>query len=222
MQRKRNRDSSIQLSRIVMVCVCLVAQSFWFFATLWTVAHQAPLSMRILQERILEWVAIPSSRGSSWPRDWTQVSHIEIKRHLLLGRKVMINLDSILKSRDITLSTNIRLVKAMVFPMIMYGCESWTLKKAEHRRTDVFELWCWRRILRVPWTERRSIQFILKEICPRCSLEGLMLKLKLQYFGRLMWRTDSLEKTLMLGKIKGGRRTGDRGWDDWMAPPTQT
>ena len=132
----------------------------------------------------------------------------EIKRHLLLGRKVMTNLDSILKSRDITLSTKVRLVKAMVFPLVMYGCESWSIKKAEHRRIDAFELWHWRRVLRVPWTARRSNQSILKEISPECSLEGLMLRLKLQYFGHLMWRTDSLEKTLMLGKIEGGRRRG--------------
>ena len=131
----------------------------------------------------------------------------EIKRRLLLGRKVMTNLDSILKSRDITLSTKVRLVKAMVFPVVMYGCESWTLKKAEHR-IDAFELWCWRRLLRVPWTARRSNQSILKEISPGCSLEGLMLKLKLQYFGHLMGRADSFEKTLMLGKIEGRRRRG--------------
>ena len=132
----------------------------------------------------------------------------EINRHLLLGRKVMTNLDSILKSRDITLPTKARLVKAMVFPVVMYGCDSWTLKKAEHQRIDAFELWCWRRLLRVPWTARRSNQSILKEISPGCSLEGLMLKLKLQYFGHLMRRTDSFEKTLMLGKIEGGRRRG--------------
>ena len=132
----------------------------------------------------------------------------EIKRCLLLGRKVMTNLDSILKSRDITLSTKVRLVKAIVFPAVMYGCESWTMKKAECRRIDAFELWCWRRLLRAPWTERRSNQFILKEISPECSLEGLMLKLKLQYFGHLMRRTDLLEKTLMLGKIEGRRRRG--------------
>ena len=126
----------------------------------------------------------------------------------MLNRKVMTNLDSILKSRDITLPTKARLVKAMVFPVVMYGCESWTVKKAEHRRIDAFELWCWRRLLRVPWTARRSTQSILKEICPGCSLEGMMLKLKLQYFGHLMRRVDSLEKTLMLGGI-GGRR---RGW----------
>ena len=131
----------------------------------------------------------------------------EIKRRLLLGRKVMTNLDCILKSRDITWPKKVHLVKAMVFPAVMYGCESWTLKKAEHRRIDVFELWCWRRLLRVPWTARRSNQSILKEISPGCSLEGLMLKLKLQYFGHLMWRVDSLEKTLMLGGI-GGRRRG--------------
>ena len=133
----------------------------------------------------------------------------EIKRCLLLGRKVMINLDSIFKSRDITLTTKVHLVKAMVFPVVIYGCESWTVKKAEHRRIDGFELWCWRRFLRIPWTARRSNQFnqsILKEICPGCSLKGLMLKLKLQYFGHLMRRAASLEKTLMLGKIEGRRR----------------
>ena len=129
----------------------------------------------------------------------------EIKRCLLLGRKAMTNLDRILKSRDITLPTNVSLVKAMVFPVVMYGCESWTIKKAEHRRIDAFELWCWRRLVRVPWTARRFNQSILK-ISPGCSLERLMLKLKLQYFGHLMGRTDSFEKTLMLGKIEGRRR----------------
>ena len=133
----------------------------------------------------------------------------EIKRPLLLGRKVMTNLDSILKSRDMTLSTKICPVKAMVFPVVIYGCESWTIKKAERRRIDAFELWYWRRRLRVPWTARRSNQSILKEISPGISLEGMMLKLKLQYFGHLMWRLDSLEKTLMLGGIGGRRR---RGW----------
>ena len=132
----------------------------------------------------------------------------EIKRRLLLGRKVMTNLVSILKSRDITLSTKVCLVKAMVFPVVMYGCESWTIKKAEHRRIDAFELWCWRRLLRVPWTARRSNQSILKEISPEYSLEGLVLKLELQYFGHLMRRTDSLEKILMLGKIEGRKRSG--------------
>ena len=120
----------------------------------------------------------------------------------------MTNLDSIFKSRDITLPTKVRLVKAMVFPVIMYGCESWTVKKAERWRIDAFELWCWKRVLRVPWTARRSNKSILKEISPGCSLEGIMLKLKLQYFGHLMWRADSLEKTLMLGKIEGRRRRG--------------
>ena len=134
----------------------------------------------------------------------------EIKRCLLLGRKAMINLDSILKSRDITLPTKVHLVKAMVFLVVMYGCDSWTVKKAEWQRIDTFELWCWRRLLRVPWTVRRSNQSIIKEISPECSLEGLMLKLKLQYFGHLMQRTDSLEKTLMLGKIEGGRRRGQQ------------
>ena len=132
----------------------------------------------------------------------------EIKRCLLLGRKVMTNLDSILKSRDITLPTKVHLVKTMVFPVVMYGCESWTVKKAECRSIDAFELWCWRRLLRVPWTARRSNQSILKEISPGCSLEGLTLKLKLQYFGHLMRRADSLEKTLMLGGIGGRRRRG--------------
>ena len=136
--------------------------------------------------------------------DW---SH-EIKRWLLLGRKVITNLDSILKSRDITLPTKIHLVKAVVFPVAMYGCESWTVKKAEHQRIDAFELWCWERLLRVPWTARRSNQSILKEISPGCSLKGMMLKLKLQYFGHFMRRVDSFEKTLMLGKIEGRRRRG--------------
>ena len=132
----------------------------------------------------------------------------EIKRCLLLGRKVMTNLDSIFKSRDITLPTKVHLVKAMVFPVVMHGRESWTIKKAESQSIDAFELWCWRRLLRVPWTARRSSQSILKEISPGCSLEGLMLKLKLQHFGHLMQRADSFEKTLMLGKIEGRRRRG--------------
>ena len=132
----------------------------------------------------------------------------EIKRCLLIGRKVMTNLESILKSRDITLSTKIHLVKAMVFPVVMYGCESGTIKKAEHQRIDAFDLWCWRRLLRAPWTARRSNQSILKKISPEYSLEGLMLKLKLQYFGHLMRRADSFERTLMLGKIEGRRRRG--------------
>ena len=134
----------------------------------------------------------------------------EIKRCLLLGRQVKTNLDSVLKSRDITSPTKVRLVKAMIFPVVMYGCESWTVKKAEHRRIDAFELWCWRRLLRVPWTARRYNQSILKEISPGCSLEGLMLKLKLQYFGHLMWRVASLEKALMLGGIRDRRRRGQR------------
>ena len=143
----------------------------------------------------------------------------EIKRHLLLGRKVMTNLESILKSRDITLPTKVHLVKAMVFPEVMYGCESWIIKKAECRRIDAFDLWCWRRLLRVPWTARRSNQSILKEISPEYSLEGLMLKLKLQYFSYLMWRVDSFEKTLMLGKIECRRRRGQQRWLD--GKPTQ-
>ena len=137
----------------------------------------------------------------------------EIKRYWLLGRKVMTNLDSIFKSRDITLPTKVHLLKAMVFPVIMYGCKSWTLKKAERWRIDAFELWCCRRLLKVPWTAKRSNQSTLKQISPGCSLEGLMLKLKLQYFGHLMWRVDSLEKTLMLGGIGGRRR---RGWQRMM------
>ena len=160
---------------------------------------------------MIEFYSLPCGRFIFWGSKITadgDCSH-EMKRLLLLGRKVMTNLDSILKSRDITLLTKVRLVKAMGFPVVMYGCESWTIKKAECRRIDAFELWCWRRLLRVPWTAKRSNQSILKEINPGCSLEGLMLKLKLQSFGHLMWRADSLEKTLMLGKIEDGRR---RGW----------
>ena len=134
----------------------------------------------------------------------------EIQRHLLLGRKVMTHQDSILKSRDITLPANVHLVQAMVFPVAMYGYESWTIKKAEHWRIDAFELWCWRRLLRFPWTARRSNQSIRKEISPEYSLEGLMLELKVQYFGHLMWKTNSFEKTLMLGKIESGRRKWQR------------
>ena len=143
----------------------------------------------------------------------------DVKRCLLLGRKAMTNLDSILISRDTSVPTKVHLVKTMVFPVVTYGCESWTVKKAEHWRLDAFELWCWRRLLRVPWTARRSNQSILKEISPGCSLEGLMLKLKLQYFGHLMWRANSLEKTLMLGKIEGRRGRGWQrmGWfDHWL------
>ena len=141
----------------------------------------------------------------------------EIKRHLLLGRKVMTELDSILKSRDITLPTKFHLVKAMAFPAVMYGCESWARKKAEHRRTDAFELWCWRRFLRVSWTARRSNHSILKEISPEYSLEGLMLKLKFQYFSHLMWRTDSLiKRPWCLEKLKAGGEEDNRGWDSWM------
>ena len=143
----------------------------------------------------------------------------EIKRCLLLGRKVVTNLNSILKSRDITLLTKVCPVKAMPFPVVMYGCESWTIKKAECWRIDAFELWCWRRLLRVPWAERRPNQSILKEINPEYSLEGLTLKLKLQYFGHLMWKANSLEKTLMLGKIEGRRRRGQQGmagWHHWV------
>ena len=152
-------------------------------------------------------------RGSKITADG-DCSH-EIKRRLLLGRKVMTNLDSIFKSRDITLPTKVRLIKAMVFPVVMYGCESWTIKNAEHQRIDAFELWCWRRLLRVPWTARRSNQSILKEISPECLLERLMLNLKFQYFGHPIQRADSFEKTLMLGKIEGRRKRGQT--EDEMA-----
>ena len=155
-------------------------------------------------------------RGSKITAD-RDCSH-EIKRHLLIGRKVMTDLDSRLTSRDIMLPTKVHLVKAMVFPVLMYGCESWTVKKAERRRIDAFELWCWRRLLRVPWTARRSSQSILKEISPGCSLEGLMLKLKLQYFGHLMGRVDSLEKTLMLGGIGGRRKIGSYFYLNLLQP----
>ena len=167
--------------------------------------HTSCITMKAGFWAVAAWVPLPEdpTRGSDG-----DCSH-EIKRCLLLGRKAMTNLDGILKSRDITLPTKVHRVKAMVFPVVKYGCESWTIKKAEHWRVDAFELWCWRRLLRVPWTARRSNQSILKEISPECSLEGLMLKLKLQYFGHLMRRTDSLEKTLMLGKSEGRKR---RGW----------
>ena len=157
--------------------------------------------------------------GSKLTSD-SDCSH-EIKRCLFLGRKVMTKLDSILKSRDITLPTKVHLVKGLVCPVVMYGYESWTIKKGECQKIDAFEPWCCRRLLRVPWTARRSNQSILKEISPKYSLEGLILKLKLQSFGYLMRRADSLEKTLMLGKNGGGRRRDDRGWDGWMASLTQ-
>ena len=165
-----------------------------------------PITSRQIDGETMETVSDFILGGSKITADGN-CSH-EIKRRLLLGRKVMSNLDSILKCRDITLPTKVCLDKAMVFPVVTYGCESWTIKKAEHRRNDAFERWCWRRLLRVPWTARRSNQSILKDISPEYPLEGLMLKLKLQYFGHLMRRTDSLEKTLMLGKIEGGRRKG--------------
>ena len=152
--------------------------------------------------------------------NWFGLPINEIKRHLLLGRKAMTNLDSMLKRRDITMPTKVHRVKAMGFPVVMYGWESWTIKKAECWRTDVFELWCWRRLLRVLCTTRRSNQSILKERIGRTSLEGLMLKLKLQYFGHLMWRTDSLEKTLMRERLNAGGEGDNRGWDGWMSSPT--
>ena len=167
-----------------------------------------PITSWQIEGETMETVADFDFRGSKITAEG-DCSH-EIKRRLLLGRKVMTNLNSILKSRDITSSMKVHLVKPMVFPVVMYGCESWTIKKAEHRRIDAFELWCWRRLLRVPWTTRRSNQSILKEISPECSFEGLMLKLKLQYFGCLMLRADSFEKTLMLGKIEGRRRRGQQ------------
>ena len=181
-------------------------------------SEKVGLKLKIQKTKIMA-----SGPITSWPIDGETVADFiflgsritedgdcshEIKRHLLFGRKVMTNLDSIFKSRDIALPTKVHLVKAMVFPAVMYGCESWTVKKAECQRIDAFELWCWRRLLRVPWTARRSNQSILNEIIPGCSLEGLILKLKLQYFGHLMQRTDSLEKTPMLGKIEGRRKRG--------------
>ena len=157
----------------------------------------------------------------SWaPKSLQMVTAAMKLRHLLLGRKLMTNLDSILKSRDITLPTKVPVDKVMVFPVVMYGCESWTVKKAEHQRTDAFELWCWRRLLRVPWTTRRSNQSILKEINPEYSLEGWMLKLKLQYFGYLMWRSNYWKRPRCWERLKAGE--GDnRGWDGWMASPTR-
>ena len=175
------------------------------------IVASGPIASRQIDAETMETVRYFIFLGSKITTDGD--CSLEIKRCLLLGRKAMTSLDSILKSRDITLSTKVHIVKVMVFPVVMYGCKSWTMKKAEHRRIDAFELWCWRRLLRVPWTARRANQSILKEISPEYSLEGLMLKLKLQYFGHLMWRTDSFEKTLILEKIEGGRR-GDRvvGW----------
>ena len=170
-----------------------------------------------MEKQCKQWQAI--SWGSKITADG-DFNH-EIKRHLLLGRKAMTNLGSILKSRDITLSTKVHLVKAMVFPVVKYGCESWNIKKAEHWRIDAFELWCWRRLLRVLWTSRRSNQPILNEISPEYSLEGLTLKLKFQYFGHLMQRTDSFEKTWCWKRLKAEREGDNRGWDSQMASPTQ-
>ena len=176
----------------------------------------------ILQARILEWVAYPFSSRSSRPRNQVGVSCIAGRFFSCwAARKGITNLDSIFKIRDIALLTKVCIVKAMGFLIVMYRCESWTIKKAEHQRIDGFKLWCWRRFLRVPWTATRSNQSIPKEISPEYSLAGLMLKLKLQYFGPLMQRANSLEKTLMLRKIESKRRRGDRGWDGRMASPTQ-
>ena len=182
------------------------------------------------------WSLVPSIHGKQMEKQWKLTDLIflgskitadgdfshEIKRCLLLGRKAITNLDRVVKSRDITLPTMVHLVKAMVFPVVVYGCEIWTIKKAEHRRTDAFELWCWRRLLRVPWPARRSNQCILEEISPEYPLEGLMLKMKLESFGHLIGRTDSLEKTLMLGKIEGGRRRGQQKmrWLDGITDST--
>ena len=178
-----------------MIKKILLLQTFSFSHQSWQVDGETV-------ETVIDFIFL----GSKITAD-SDCSH-EIKRCLLLGRKVMTNLDSILKSRDITLPTEVHPVKAMVFPVVTYGCENWTVKKAEHRRLDVFELWCWRRLLRVPWNARRSSQSVLKKMSPEYSLEGLMLKLKLQCFGHLMRRTDSLEKTLMGEKIEGRRRRG--------------
>ena len=177
------------------------------------IVASGPITSQQIEGKTVETVADFIWGGSKISADG-DCSH-QSKRHLLCGRKVMTNLDSVLKSRDITLSTKVHLVKAMVFPVVMYGCKSWTIKKAECQRIDAFELWSWRRLLRVPWTARRSNQSILKEISSGCSLEGLMLKLKLQYFGHLKGRADSSEKTLMLGKIEGRRRTGQQ-WMRWL------
>ena len=168
------------------------------FATPWTIVHQTLLSMEFSRQKYFSWLQITAD---------SDCNH-EIKKCLLLERKTMINLDSVLIIRDITLLTKVCIVKAMVFPVVMYGCESWTIKKTECQRIDAFKPWCWRRVLRVPWTARRSNQSILKESNPEYSLEGLMLKQKLQYFGHLMWSANSLENPLMLGKIEGRRRRG--------------
>ena len=178
-----------------------------------------PITPWQIDEETVETVADFIFLGSKITADG-DCSH-EIKRRVLLGRKVMTNLDSIFKSREIALPTKVRLVKAMVFPAVMYGCESWTIKKAERWRIDAFELWCWRRLLRVPWTSRRSNQSILKEISPRCSLEGLMLKLKFQYFGNLMRGADSFERPWCWERLRAGGEGDDRGWDGRMASPTQ-
>ena len=220
-QHSENKDHDIwshQFSSVVQLCLTLCDPMDCSMPGL-PVHHQLPeftqthvhqvgdaITSWQIDGETMETVTDSLFMGSKITADG-ECSH-EIKRHLFLGRKIMTNLDSILKSRDITLRTKVRLVKAMVFPVVMYGCESWTLKKTERQRIDAFELWCWRRLLRVPWTARRSNQSILKQISPEYSLEGLMLKLKLQYFGCLMRRTVSLEKTLMLRKIEGRRR----GW----------
>ena len=203
-------SSSVPFFKIPHTCINMQSLFFFFWLTSPCKAKQSPGPSTSLQMTHFHSFLWPSRTLYFWaPKSLQMVIAAMKLRHLLFGRKVMTNLDSILKSRDITLPTKVRLVKAMVFPVVMYGCESWTVKKAEHQRIDGFELWYWRRLLRVPWTARRSNQSILKEISPGCSLEGLMLKLKLHYFGHLMRRVDSLEKTLMLGGSGGRRR---RGW----------
>ena len=179
----------------------------------------SPITSWQIDGKTVETVADFIFWGSKITAD-SDCSH-EIKRCLLLGRKVMTNLDSTLKSRDISLPTKVCLVKAMAFPVVMYGCENWTIKKAEHKRMDAFELWCWRRLFRVPCTSRRSNQSILKEISPKYSLEGLMLKLRLQYFGHLMWRTDSWKRPRCWERLKAGGEGDNRGWDSWMASLTR-
>ena len=198
-------------------CVRLYAKNCMCISSIKIMASHPTTSWQIDGERWKQW-QILFWGGSKITVD-SDSSH-GIKRHMLLGRKAMINLDNILNRRDVTLPTKVCTVKATVFPVVIYGRESWTIKKAECQRIDAFELWCWRRLLRVPWTKRRSNQSILKEISPGCSLEGLMLKLKLQYFGHLMRRADPLEKDWCWERLRAGEEGGNGGWDSWMASPT--
>ena len=189
---------------------------------MWVEAPCRQASLRWVRGKLRLWLErLSMVRMSISAVIFPEQFHFSKECLLLLERKAMTNLDNIFKSRDITLSTKVHLIKAIVFPVVMYGCESWTIKKADCQRSDAFQLWCWRRLLRVPWKARRSNQSILKEISPRFSLEELMLKLRLQYFGHLMQRADSFEKILMLGKIEGRRKGDNRGWDGWMASRTQ-